>query len=328
MKLLYVRTGMFGPSFGQQSSYNYFPNNGDYNNAWNSQQVNGPSGHNQSSRKGPPNNEYYRGGEQGGYGSRGGHDGTKSIEQGVQGMGIDSQHQRSAQQDGGRIASASNAPTAKESTSAVPKKMTWASIASQPAKPQIRANSTSSTLKKKGPGMPPPPMVPGKHNMDIGTWDSPKNGPALVPTPPPPVPSPPPVIEPSPLSQQVTKSNNNSNNANINHNNNSNNNNAGAGGNLASNNGAQPHPPSQHQAHQQRQYDGPPPQNTSYGRDYRDGGSGPGQMHRPNWHAPNNRDGNNYGRDGGYGGGMQHQQQFRPNNRDGKCAAPIFLVFL
>lgn len=36
---------MFGPSFGQQSSYNYFPNNGDntYNrNAWdNSQQVNG-----------------------------------------------------------------------------------------------------------------------------------------------------------------------------------------------------------------------------------------------------------------------------------------------
>lgn len=36
---------MFGPSFGQQSSYNYFPNNGDNNynrNAWdNSQQVNG-----------------------------------------------------------------------------------------------------------------------------------------------------------------------------------------------------------------------------------------------------------------------------------------------
>lgn len=34
---------MFGPSFGQQSSYNYFPNNGEnYNkNAWDSQQVNG-----------------------------------------------------------------------------------------------------------------------------------------------------------------------------------------------------------------------------------------------------------------------------------------------
>lgn len=48
--------------------------------------------------------------------------------------------------------------------------------------------------------MPPPPMVPGKHNMDIGTWDSPKNGSPMVPTPPPviTVPSP---IEPSPLSQ-------------------------------------------------------------------------------------------------------------------------------
>lgn len=36
---------MFGPSFGSQSSYNYFPNNGEnYNkNAWDSQQVNGAS---------------------------------------------------------------------------------------------------------------------------------------------------------------------------------------------------------------------------------------------------------------------------------------------
>ena len=66
-----------------------------------------------------------------------------------------------------------------------PKKMTWASIASQPAKPQI--NTTSTTVKKKGPGMPPPPMVPGKHNMDIGTWDSPAKNPSppIVPTPPP-----------------------------------------------------------------------------------------------------------------------------------------------
>lgn len=53
--------------------------------------------------------------------------------------------------------------------------------------------------------MPPPPMVPGKHNMDIGTWDSPKNGPVLVPPPVPVITAPPP-IEPSPLSQQ--KSNN------------------------------------------------------------------------------------------------------------------------
>lgn len=48
-----------------------------------------------------------------------------------------------------------------------PKKMTWATIASQP----VKASQTRvlTTLKKK-PGMPPPPMIPGKHNMDIGTW--------------------------------------------------------------------------------------------------------------------------------------------------------------
>jgi len=47
--------GMFGPSFGQQSSYNYFPNNGEnYNkNSWDSQQVNG------ASRRGY--DDYYRG---------------------------------------------------------------------------------------------------------------------------------------------------------------------------------------------------------------------------------------------------------------------------
>lgn len=70
--------------------------------------------------------------------------------------------------------------------------------------------------------MPPPPMVPGKHNMDIGTWDSPKNGPILVPPPPPPV-IPVPIIEPSPLSQTKSSSSNSNNNSG---NNNSNMNNA------------------------------------------------------------------------------------------------------
>lgn len=50
------------------------------------------------------------------------------------------------------------------------KKTTWASIASQPAKPQM--NIQSQSLKKKGPGMPPGPIVPGKHNIDIGTWET------------------------------------------------------------------------------------------------------------------------------------------------------------
>lgn len=59
---------MFSPSFGQQSSYNYFPNNGDnYNNknAWDSQQqVNG------GSRRGY--DDYNRGNDkQRGYGNDG-----------------------------------------------------------------------------------------------------------------------------------------------------------------------------------------------------------------------------------------------------------------
>lgn len=59
------------------------------------------------------------------------------------------------------------------------KKTTWASIASQPAKPQLSIQNQG--LKKKGPGMPPGPIVPGKHNMDIGTWDTNKTPPQLPP---------------------------------------------------------------------------------------------------------------------------------------------------
>lgn len=49
--------GMFGPSFGQPSSYNYFPNNGDYN-TWGSQQVNAGSA--AQSRKNHTYDDYYR----------------------------------------------------------------------------------------------------------------------------------------------------------------------------------------------------------------------------------------------------------------------------
>lgn len=47
--------------------------------------------------------------------------------------------------------------------------MTWATIAGQPAKPQLSIQNQG--LKKKGPGMPPGPIVPGKHNMDIGNYN-------------------------------------------------------------------------------------------------------------------------------------------------------------
>lgn len=80
-----------------------------------------------------------------------------------------------------RLDGGSNKPTA-EHKDAGPKKMTWATIASQPAKPQI--STASTTVKKKGSG-PPPPMIPGKHNMELTDgWDRPKNGPLVPPSPP------------------------------------------------------------------------------------------------------------------------------------------------
>lgn len=70
------------------------------------------------------------------------------------------------------------ASEAKESLGQ-PKKTTWAHIAGQPAKPQLTVQSQG--LKKKGPGMPPGPIIPGKHNMDIGTWDTNKSTPPQLP---------------------------------------------------------------------------------------------------------------------------------------------------
>merc|ERR1719509_510131 len=62
------------------------------------------------------------------------------------------------------VSSVSVGPVA--SAPAQPKKMSWASIASQPAKP------APPPIKNKKPGVLPPPVVgTAKHNMDIGTWD-------------------------------------------------------------------------------------------------------------------------------------------------------------
>lgn len=88
----------------------------------------------------------------------------QSIEYGVQGIGLDGGNQR----DSYTAKANSQSNTA---SSAQPKKTTWASIASQPVKSS--QTRISSTLKKKT-GMPshikvpPPPMIPGKHNMDMG----------------------------------------------------------------------------------------------------------------------------------------------------------------
>lgn len=100
------------------------------------------------------------------------HDGGNGIEQRMQNVRLYSGANASG---GGK--------TAAEHKESGPKKMTWATIASQPAKPQI-ATSTTSIGKKKGFG-PPPPMIPGKHNMELTEgWDTPKNGPMVPPSPP------------------------------------------------------------------------------------------------------------------------------------------------
>lgn len=99
------------------------------------------------------------------------HDGGNKIEQRMQNLRLDS----GSNSSGG-------SKTAAEHKEQGPKKMTWATIASQPAKPQI--STTSTTIKKKGFG-PPPPMIPGKHNMELtDAWDTPKNGPLVPPSPP------------------------------------------------------------------------------------------------------------------------------------------------
>jgi len=63
---------------------------------------------------------------------------------------------------GGGEPASHHAPPPPPQQSAPPAKKTWASIASQPAKPQ--------TLKPKT--IPRAPVLPTKHNMDIGTWET------------------------------------------------------------------------------------------------------------------------------------------------------------
>ena len=78
---------------------------------------------------------------------------------------------------------------AASSGAAHSKKMSWANIASQPAKPPPPPS------KSKKPGVLPPPVVGGassgasKHNMDIGTWDAANQNNGL---PPPVITGPPP----------------------------------------------------------------------------------------------------------------------------------------
>ncbi|XP_015126342.1 YTH domain-containing family protein 2 isoform X1 [Diachasma alloeum] len=167
--------GGFG-GFGQPAFTNYFPGNGDFN-AWGT-----------TPRKARYEDYYPQPRNQ---------DGTypandmKNLEQTVQGLSL------------GELPRHDQSMSSTQSSKAEPKeqrKITWASVASQPAKP-VPPVSANPGMKKKA-GMPPPPIVPGKHNMDIGTWGE---GKSSAP-PPPKAPLPPqiqlPVAAPAPPIQR------------------------------------------------------------------------------------------------------------------------------
>ncbi|XP_023235061.1 YTH domain-containing family protein 1-like isoform X3 [Centruroides sculpturatus] len=182
--------GMFGQSgfSGYNQGFNFFPgSSGDYS-AWGNSSMGGSR---KTGSHGAYHDEYYRDSYDQGM-DRGG---LKHVEQGMGGLSLnehkgDNQFTKDAYSKGvapgsGNVMndhqlgkkfvspptdslSMSNAGTSG-SGQPVGSKKTWASIASQPAKPQP---------KMKPKSIPPAPMLSGKHNspsMDIGTWES-KNG--------------------------------------------------------------------------------------------------------------------------------------------------------
>lgn len=182
----YSMDGMFGPSttafstptaFAGQppNSFNYFHSNvsnGDYNTWGGSQLAGGAAGQQRKYDVG----EYYRDPQNmyaaaaaAAHGAMA-DSAVKSMEQAM--------HQLDLKSD---IKDSLGGGSGGGGSSSQPKKTTWASIASQPAKPQLPMQNQG--LKKKGPGMPPGPIVPGKHNMDIGTWDTNKSTPPQAPPP-------------------------------------------------------------------------------------------------------------------------------------------------
>lgn len=104
-----------------------------------------------------PFDGYYRAGDQQMYGVPV-NEQIKAIEQDVQALNVNDYGHR-------------------DSINFQQKKTTWAAVAKQPVKPMI---SLTSVTKKKGPGMPPPPMIPGKND---GHWENK----TIAKPPPPPV---------------------------------------------------------------------------------------------------------------------------------------------
>jgi len=90
--------------------------------------------------------------------------GVKAVEQGLKGVSLNDKHDVTVKETGHQSSASQGHSQAAPSG---PKKMTWASIASQPARPQPQ-------MKPKS--IPRAPVLPGKHgNIEIGTWEGKNN---------------------------------------------------------------------------------------------------------------------------------------------------------
>ncbi|ELT99899.1 hypothetical protein CAPTEDRAFT_205185, partial [Capitella teleta] len=182
--------GMFsGFDYGQPGFSWGFPG-GDYGGAWGASSSQQQQQQRKSDDRGYPgaNQAYYSMGPVDGYGAMNGEmemGGMKGVEHGLKGMSLSDPKQDMQLADpmqpaphmgGGHPPSA--VPSTSSGVSSGPKKTTWASIASQPARPP-------SQLKPKT--IPRAPVLSSRHNMDIGTWDngSKNNGVAKPGGPPP-----------------------------------------------------------------------------------------------------------------------------------------------
>ena len=165
-------TGMFG-GFSYQPGFGWEFPGGEYN-TWatsSTQQPQQQQGRKADDRPAPYEAGGYYMGHEDSYGAMNGEleRDVKSMEQGLKGVTItgDRGGQDLMPNDGQVMHDPNQGMGSQSSSGPVPApKKTWASIASQPAKPQV-------ALRPKT--MPRPPSLPSRHNMDIGTWEN-KNG--------------------------------------------------------------------------------------------------------------------------------------------------------
>ena len=160
--------GMFG-GFGYQPNFSWDFSGGDYSSAWG----------NTPARK--PDERAYADGYYGmphpadGYTAMNGEmeRDIKGMEHGVKSLSMNDKAMDGGKEmhpmhggHGGHVSEAAMGHQQPPPAAAPPPKKTWASIASQPAKPQ--------SLKPKA--IPRAPVLPSKHNMDIGTWEGRSSG--------------------------------------------------------------------------------------------------------------------------------------------------------